>query len=114
MLAIPNRKYVYRVSNGQTDHSKAAVQKKIIEKPQRQGGLSWFQSQSKGKSKYKYALQPAGSAGSKQLRFITEVILRRMFQAHTGFSSEIGTKLRDWAVGQAGGQLLLSGSIVLK
>ena len=22
---------------------------------------------------------------------------------HTGFSSEIGTKLRDWAVGQAGG-----------
>ena len=32
----------------------------------------------------------------------------------TGFSSEIGTKLRDWAVGQAWGQLLLSGSIVLK
>ena len=32
----------------------------------------------------------------------------------TGFSSEIGTKLRDWAVGQAGGQLLLSGNIVLK
>ena len=33
----------------------------------------------------------------------------------TGFSSQIGTKLRDWAVGQAGaGQLLLSGSIVLK
>ena len=27
----------------------------------------------------------------------------------TGFSSEIGTKLRDWAVGQAG-----AGSIVLK
>ena len=23
--------------------------------------------------------------------------------AYTGFSSEIGTKLRDWAVGQAGG-----------
>ena len=35
--------------------------------------------------------------------------------ASTGFSSEIGTKLRDWAIGQAGwGQLLLSGSIVLK
>ena len=32
----------------------------------------------------------------------------------TGFSSEIGTKLRDWAAGQAEGQLLLSGSIVLK
>ena len=25
-----------------------------------------------------------------------------MFVASTGFSSEIGTKLRDWAVGQAG------------
>ena len=33
---------------------------------------------------------------------------------YTGFSSEIGTKLRDWAVGQAGGQLLLLGSVVLK
>ena len=32
----------------------------------------------------------------------------------TGFSSEIGTKLRDWAIWQAGGQLLLLGSIVLK
>ena len=32
----------------------------------------------------------------------------------TGFSGQIGTKLRDWAVGQAGGQLLLPGSIVLK
>ena len=26
-----------------------------------------------------------------------------MHLVHTGFSSEIGTKLRDWAVGQAGG-----------
>ena len=32
----------------------------------------------------------------------------------TGFLSEIGTKLHDWAVGQAGGQLLLLGNIVLK
>ena len=30
---------------------------------------------------------------------------------YTGFSSEIGTKLRDWAIGQARGQLLLGGEI---
>ena len=28
-------------------------------------------------------------------------------QMTTGFSSEIGTKLRDWAVGQAGGSIVL-------
>ena len=28
---------------------------------------------------------------------------RRRVSSHTGFSSEIGTKLRDWAVGQAEG-----------
>ena len=36
------------------------------------------------------------------------------FYHHTGISSQIRTKLRDWAVWQARAQLLLSGSIVLK
>ena len=34
------------------------------------------------------------------LVFVIVVIALKL---HTGFSSEIGTKLRDWAVGQAGG-----------
>ena len=32
----------------------------------------------------------------------------------SGISSQMGTKSSDWAIGQAGGRLLLSGSIVLK
>ena len=31
------------------------------------------------------------------------LLARRCDQSGTGFSSEIGFKLRDWAVGQAGG-----------
>ena len=32
-------------------------------------------------------------------------------QPHTGFSSEIGTKLHDWAVGQAGGSCYSQASL---
>ena len=46
-------------------------------------------------------------------RNITEQLERSRFHI-TGISSVIRTKLRDWAVWQAGGWLLLSGSSVLK
>ena len=36
------------------------------------------------------------------------------FIISTGISSDLGAKLRDWAVRQAGGRLLLLGSLVLK
>ena len=34
---------------------------------------------------------------------LTSDMAKSVCAAFTGFSSEIGTKLRDWAVGQAGG-----------
>ena len=48
-----------------------------------------------------------GSQGSpnmrrKQLGSASQKV-GHISSGHTGFSSEIGTKLRDWAVGQAGG-----------
>ena len=36
-------------------------------------------------------------------RYLVAVTLTRFTDANTGFSSEIGTKLNDWAFGQAGG-----------
>ena len=37
-------------------------------------------------------------------KFILSLSISPPKHVSTGFSSEIGTKLRDWAVGQAGGR----------
>ena len=55
---------------------------------------------------------PAGLRG--EITGFRTLMRDEAYNVRTRFSSEIGTKLRESAVGQAGGQLLLSGSIVLK